>query len=100
MWSLIAGYRGMDTTIDELIRLAEAPPDSQITLGELSTRHILPLRPEVDYTVECRLLDVVRKHGESSGIFDILTFEVWLLENGTELASAVRSSFIFPRHAE
>lgn len=99
MWSLIAGYRGMGTTIEELLRLAGSGPEEGIMFGELATRHVRELVPETEYSVKCRILDVSRKSGARTGVFDILSFEVQICENETDLVSSVVSSFVVPRRA-
>lgn len=99
MWSMIAGYRGMGTTIEELLRLAESAPDQGIMFGELATFHTRDLRCDTEYAVRCEIVDIERKAGARIGVFDILTFEIRIYENETEEVSAVRSSFILPRKA-
>jgi len=97
MWSVIAGFRGMGTTIEELLHLAGSSPDDGVMFGELATTHVGDLVVEKEYTVECHILDVSRKSGSRTGVFDLLSFEVRICENEDDVLATVVSSFILPR---
>ncbi|WP_214103364.1 hypothetical protein [Acrocarpospora catenulata] len=98
-WILVAGLRGMGTTIAELIGLADARVEDGVLFGEVALSQIVPLRPATEYTVAGEVTGLDRRTGRRSGVFDVLTFRLDLHEPAGTVAASATSSFVLVRRA-
>jgi hypothetical protein len=93
-----AAVQGSGVTFQDIFDVMEASGDSGIMVGEQQFQFAGPLRVDTEYTVEGGIVDVVRKTGRRAGTFDIATFELRVLEPGSDTPLAVSTtSFVFPR---
>lgn len=99
LWPLIVGMRGMGTSVAELCELAEMGSDDSVMFGELEITQTAPLVVDTQYSVQGEILDVVRRVGKRSGVFDVVTFELQLLTPCGASAATVTNSFVFVRRS-
>jgi hypothetical protein len=95
-WVLVAALRGMGLTLDELVGLADSTTADGVLFGELGIEEFFPLEVERDYTVTGEIGGIARRNGRS-GTFDILSFELSILDAAGDRHGAVSCSFILPR---
>ena len=96
-WILIGGFRGMGTSLTELFTLVGAAEDAGVMLGETTIEQTKPLRVGHRYAVEGEILDVVRRTGSRLGLFDLVTFQVRVLDDDGALAASSTNTFVVPR---
>jgi hypothetical protein len=95
----LAAVQGSGVTFQDIFDLADATAESGPMFGEQTLTFAAPLQVGTEYRVEGGITDVVRKHGRRAGTFDMLTFELRLLDaDGSPVATNV-NTFIFPRAA-
>jgi len=99
VWPLVAGLRGMGTSVAELCEFTRMGPEDSVMFGELEIIQSAPLEIGVEYTVRGEIRDVVRRTGKRSGIFDVVTFELRLLDPSGSAAATVINSFVFVRRS-
>jgi hypothetical protein len=95
----LAAVQGSGVTFQDIFDLADATAESGPMFGEQTLAFAAPLRIGVEYRVEGEITDVVRKHGRRAGTFDMLTFELRLLDADGALVATNVNTFIFPRAA-
>ncbi len=95
----MATQAGMGMSLQELFTLFLGKSEDGPMLGEWSMEVHGPIRVERTYTVTGGITGVQRKTGRKTGVFDIITFELNLLEQGALDApvAITTTSFIFPR---
>jgi len=99
LWPLIAGLRGMGTSVADLCELARMGPDDSIMFGELEISQAVPLEVDTEYSIQGEIRDVVRRTGKRSGVFDVVTFELQVLTPSGAPAATVTNSFVFVRRS-
>jgi acyl dehydratase len=95
----LAAVQGSGVTFQDIFDLAEATAESGPMFGEQTLSFDAPLRVGAEYRVEGEITDVVRKHGRRAGTFDMLTFELRLLDDDGAVVATNVNTFIFPRGA-
>jgi len=93
-----AAVQGSGVTFQDIFDLMDAPGDSGIMVGEQRFEFARPIEVGREYHVDGGITDVVRKEGRRTGVFDIATFELRLLDPGsTDPVAVSTTSFVFPR---
>ena len=87
---------GLGITLDELFALVGSSAADGPMFGEAEIEQVLPLRVGDTYDVRGGITGIVRKEGKS-GVFDILTFKLELVNEAGEIAGISTNSFVFPR---
>lgn len=96
-WILIGGFRGMGISLAELFALVGASEDDGVMFGETTIEQTMRLRVGRSYPVEGEILDVVRRTGSRLGLFDLVTFQVRVLDDEGNLAASSTNTFVVPR---
>lgn len=96
-WILIGGFRGMGISLTELFALVGASEDDGVMFGETTIEQTKPLRVGHSYVVEGEILDLVRRTGSRLGLFDLVNFQVRVLDGEGNLAASSTNTFVVPR---
>lgn len=97
LYVYLIAMAGMGMSIEDFFGLCHATSADGPMFGECRTRVHRPLRVGVTYTVRGGIVDVQRKEGKRAGVFDIVAFELELVDAAGEVAGVCRNSFVFPR---
>jgi hypothetical protein len=78
-----AAVEGAGVSFQDIFNLMDGSTESGILYGGQRLEFAAPI--EVDHLYEVRggVVDVVRKEGKRTGVFDLLVFEISLFEPGT-----------------
>ena len=87
---------GLGITLDELFAMVGSSAADGPMFGEAEIEQVLPLLVGDTYDVRGGITGIVRKEGKS-GVFDILTFKLELMNEAGEIAGRSTNSFVFPR---
>jgi hypothetical protein len=95
---LVAQY-GLGAPIEDILALMDASAESgAVTFGEFGAEFHAPLRAGAAYECDAEILEVERKRGRRSGVFDKLTFLVTIREKGSDTPTvSCTNVWIFPR---
>lgn len=96
MWLLVVGLRGMGTSIEELVAMADAKMEDGVLFGELTLEERVPLVVDRTYAVHGGITDLVRKASGRGGVFDILEFRLEI-RDGDRVDGLVTSAFVLQR---
>lgn len=97
LYAYLTAMAGMGMSIEEFFGLCRATSADGPMFGECGTRIHQPLRVGATYTVRGGIVDVERKEGKRAGVFDIVGFELELVDAAGAVVAVCRNSFIFPR---
>jgi hypothetical protein len=95
----LAAVQGAGVTFQDIFDLAGATAESGPMFGEQTLMFEAPLRVDTEYAVEGEITDVIRKRGRRAGAFDLLTFELRLLNAAGDVVATNVNTFVFPRAA-
>jgi hypothetical protein len=85
-------------TVQDILELGGAGPDSGVLLGEIAIELDGVLAPDREYECDGEIVDVERKQGARAGVFDRLTFVVHVRESaGADPVASCTYTWIFPR---
>jgi hypothetical protein len=93
----LLGLRGTGLRIDEIFTIVGAGRDDDVLLGECGFELRGRLRPEVPYEGSGGIVSVERKHGTRTGVFDLVGFEVLLLEAPRDEVARCSFTWVVPR---
>jgi hypothetical protein len=94
---VVATY-GMGVTVHEILAMMDASAEDGVTFGEFGVEYLGALRAGATYECDGEVLNVERKRGRRSGVFDKLSFKVTIRERGSEDPVAeCTNAWIFPR---
>lgn len=97
----LVAIRGAGVSIQDIFDLMDATTDSGVVFGEYKADVHGTLRPDATYECEGEVISVERKSGRRAGMFDKLSFQVTIREQGTSEPVAVTTNdWIFPRKGE
>jgi hypothetical protein len=89
---------GLGVRVKEILDLMGATTDDGVMFGEFGVEYHGTLRAGATYECDAEVTDVERKRGSRAGVFDKLSFEVTIREQGCHAPVAVcRNAWIFPR---
>jgi hypothetical protein len=88
---------GLGLGLEELFALVGSSSADGPMFGEAEIEQHLPLRIGETYEVRGGITGVVRKQGKRAGVFDIVTFQLELVNAAGEVAGISTNSFVFPR---
>ena len=89
---------GLGVSVNEILELMGATTDDGVMFGEFGVEYHGTLRAGATYECDAEVTDVERKRGRRAGVFDKLSFEVTIREQGCDAPVAVcRNAWIFPR---
>ena len=91
---------GLGVSIGDVMALMDGSPDSGVMFGENQLELNGPLRVGASYTCDAEITGVERKSGRRAGVFDKLTFEIRVREDGAaEPVVVCTNTWIFPRRS-
>lgn len=88
---------GMGLSYAEFFEVCHAESDDAIRAGEYTFEIHSPVREDVDYRVEGEIIDVVRKRGGRIGLFDLVTFQLRMVQPDGAVAVTATNSWVFLR---
>lgn len=97
--AFLAAQGGVGLELEDLFALFGASSADGPVLGEWAVVFTEPLRVGVAYTVTCVVEAVVRRHGERSGLFDVVTVRIEMTAPDGRVHVTVRPSYVFPRRS-
>ncbi|HVW33217.1 MAG TPA: hypothetical protein VHL53_11810 [Acidimicrobiia bacterium] len=96
LYAFIAAQRGMGVTVGEFLLLLGTPPEDGPMLASCRLEYAAPLLVDRPYRVQGGIIDLVRKEGARMGPFDLVTFELEVLD-GADVVTRCRNAFVLPR---
>jgi hypothetical protein len=94
----LVASNGLGVSVKEILDLMGATADDGVMFGEFGVEYHGTLRAGATYECDAEVTDVERKRGRRAGVFDKLSFEVTIREQGCDAPVAVcRNAWIFPR---
>ncbi len=97
----LVAIKGAGVSIQDIFDLMDATADSGVMFGEYTVDIGGVLRPDTTYVCEAEVVEVERKRGRRAGVFDKLSFQVTIREDGASEPLAVTTNdWIFPRRGE
>ena len=87
LYAYLVGHAGMGLTFAELFALCESGPDDGPMQGEVDLEYFRPFE-----------VGVVTKVGRKAGSFDVVTYQLDMLEK-KDLVGRATCSIVFPRRA-
>ncbi len=97
MFCYYGALAGMGISLDELFALAGATAEDGVMFGEAEIDLRRPLRVGEPFEVRGGITSAERKQGQRTGVFDIVAFELELVDAHGEVAAVSTNSFVFPR---
>lgn len=92
----VAATGAMGLTWDELFEMCGASASDGPMFGESETIVDTPLRVQRGYEVRGQFCSAERKQGRKAGTFDIVGFELEIVD-GDHVVARTRNSIVFPR---
>ena len=99
MYAYYAGLGGMGLTLDELFAMVGSSAADGPMFGEAGLEFRELMRVGETYRVEGGITGAARKSGKRAGVFDIVSFELRVIDSTGTVAAVSTNSFIFPRRA-
>jgi len=96
-YGYIATRVGCGFGVDDILALVEATTADGPMVGSLDLDYRRPLRVGETYAVSGEVTSVVRKQGRKIGVFDLLAFELRLVDGNGDLALVCTQSWVLPR---
>ncbi len=87
----------MGVSLDELFAMVGSSAADGPMFGEAGLEFRKPLEVGATYRVEGGITGVARKEGKRAGVFDIVAFELRMIDEGGDVAAVASNSFVFPR---
>ena len=97
MYAYYAALGGMGLTLDELFAMVGSSAADGPMFGEAGLEFREVMRVGGTYRVEGGITGVARKTGKRAGVFDIVSFELRVVDPSGTVAAVSANSFIFPR---
>jgi hypothetical protein len=88
---------GLGIRLSDLFAMFGVSDDDGVMAGETHIRLHEPLRVGATYTVPATCRSIERKHGRTLGTFDLMWFDLQLIDEDGVVAAEVGNSFVFPR---
>ena len=99
MYAYYAALGGMGLTLDELFAMVGSSAADGPMFGEAALEFREMMRVGETYRVEGGITGAARKTGRRAGVFDIVSFELRVVDSSGTVAAVSTNSFIFPRRA-
>jgi hypothetical protein len=97
----LVAIQGSGVSIQDIFDLMDATADSGVMFGEYKVEIHGTLRPDTTYDCTAEVISVERKSGRRAGVFDKLSFDVTIREQGSaDLIAVTTNDWIFPRKGE
>lgn len=97
MYAYYTAIAGMGISLDELFAMVGSSAEDGPMFGEAGLEFRDVLRVGETYRVEGGIVGVSRKEGKRAGVFDIVTFELRVIDSSGEVTAVATNSFVFPR---
>ncbi|MFV0428012.1 MAG: hypothetical protein ACK5KO_01080 [Arachnia sp.] len=99
LFAYIASAVGKGMAWDEVFALCGSSAADGPMFGEHETQLVRPLALGERLRTEGEFTTAVRKQGAKTGTFDIIGFEIRLIDEGGTVAAVTRSSVVYPRRS-
>ena len=97
MYAYYTALAGMGVTLDEMFEMVGSSAAEGPMFGEAGLEFLAAMRVGETYRVEGGITGVARKEGRRAGVFDIVTFELRVVDAADRVAAISTNSFVFPR---
>ena len=97
MYGYYVAIRGMGKSLDEVFSDAGSSAAEGPMFGEAGLEFTRPLQVGATYTVKGRYTSAVRKEGRRAGVFDIVGFELDIVDADGDVVATSTNSFVYPR---
>ena len=97
MYGYYAAIRGMGKDLDEIFADAGSSAADGPMFGEAGLEFRGGLEVGATYTVQGRYTSAVRKEGKRVGVFDIVGFELEIVDEDGAVVAVSSNSFVYPR---
>lgn len=97
MYAYYTAIAGMGISLDELFTMVGSSAEEGPLFGEAGLEFHEPLRVGASYRVEGGITAVARKEGRRAGVFDIVTFELRIIDERGNVAAVSTNAFVLPR---
>lgn len=97
MYAYFAAIRGMGKTLDEVFADAESSAADGPMFGEAGLEFHGGLEVGATYTVRGRYTSALRKKGKRAGVFDIVGFELEIVDEAGAVVAVSSNSIVYPR---
>ena len=97
MYGYYVAIRGMGKSLDEIFADAGSSAAEGPMFGEAGLEFSAPLQVGATYTVRGRYTSAVRKEGKRAGVFDIVGFELDIVDDAGDVVAKSANSFVYPR---
>jgi acyl dehydratase len=97
MYPYYATLIGMGVSLTELFAMFEVAEDDGVMAGETSIHSSAPMLVGATYQVPATILGIERKHGRRLGTFDLMHFELRIVDPEGVVVATVEHRFVFPR---
>lgn len=95
----LAPHCGMGWSLHEFFDVVGVDMDSGALFGEGDLTYHQPMQVDVDYAVDGHIASIDRKSG-STGVFDLVTLHLELVDEHEELVVTSKETYVFPRAGE
>lgn len=99
MYAYYAALGGMGLTLDELFAMVGSSAADGPMFGEAGLEFREVMRVGETYRVQGGITGAARKTGRRAGVFDIVSFELRVVDSSGTVAAVSTNSFVFPRRA-
>ena len=97
MYAYYAALGGLGLTLDELFAMVGSSAADGPMFGEAGLEFREAMRVGETYRVEGGITGAARKTGKRAGVFDIVSFELRVVDSSGTVAAVSTNSFVFPR---
>lgn len=97
MYAYFAAVRGMGKTLDEVFADAGSSAAEGPMFGEAGLEFRGGFEVGATYTVRGKYTSASRKKGKRAGVFDIVGFELEIVDETGEVVAVSSNSFVYPR---
>jgi hypothetical protein len=97
LWPYYGILMGLGIDLSDLFAMFGASDEDGVMAGETSVRLHRPLEVGATYTVPATCRSIERKHGRTLGTFDLMWFDLQIVDASGEVVAEVGNSFVFPR---
>lgn len=97
MYPYYATLVGMGVTLSELFAMFDVRDDDGVMAGETRMVSRAPIWVGTTYAIPATILGIERKQGRRLGTFDLMRFELGVVNPTGQTVATVENTFVFPR---
>lgn len=100
MYGHLATHSGMGWSLEEFLAFFGAGLDSGVMFGESDLTYLQPIQLDVPYAVDAHIESVVRKTGRQTGVFDLITVHLELIDPDGTTVVISKETYVLPDQQE